>query len=100
MHKYLRSTRRGWMVFTEADKGGAAGAVADAPPLEESHVEKSKSIFAKERQNPGLDNPPAEPPPPPAAPEPPKTDDVPPTDTPPSKKSVVPEDVIDPEKAK
>lgn len=62
--------------------------------LPAAHLEQSKSIFKQARVDAGLDAPPApkvdDPPPPPET-----TDDPPPPD----KKSVIPEDVIDPDKS-
>lgn len=74
----------------------------DAPPAPPPQAgdQTSKDIFKQARVDAGLDQPaapPADAPPP--ADQPPKGADAPPADAPPTKKSIVPDDVIDPSKA-
>jgi chromosome segregation ATPase len=54
MRTFLRNTRRGWMQFNEADKGGAAGGTAAA-------TEPKKEEGKEEEQPAAPPNPPADP---------------------------------------
>jgi hypothetical protein len=91
------------MVFNEADKGGKAGggaAVLDVPAEPKPSGVSPTDVFKQARVDAGLDKP-AEPPvvdPPPTV-DPPVVDDRNKPAAPPAKKSVVPDDVIDPNKA-
>jgi hypothetical protein len=99
MQKYLRSTRRGWMIFTSPDAGGASGAAADPPPaaapLPQAGDATSKSIFNQSRIDAGLDQPPADTTVVASAVTSGKESD----DAPPPAKSSIPEDVLEPDKS-